>query len=173
MDTIECTNGEHLLSIDTFYSVQWVCKQTVKALIRLHRYTVWSGPLLSAYAWRHVFAWRGPYKSLMVQGTLSSVDTPNLALTQEYRNYLLALLFCVRSKKGKQYFLRLASVFTGFSLRKKENENKSWNIYQSTKPCVFLKQNFSTFLDAWGIIKKLKQLYSKSKNILTCKYRIF
>ena len=27
---------------------------------RLHRYAVWSGPLLSAYAWRQVFALRGP-----------------------------------------------------------------------------------------------------------------
>ena len=32
----------HLLSIDTFYNVQWFCQRTVKALIRLRR-CIWEG----------------------------------------------------------------------------------------------------------------------------------
>ena len=43
-----------------FYSTQWFYKRTVKVLIRLHGCAHWSWPSLSAYARRHVFAWRGP-----------------------------------------------------------------------------------------------------------------
>ena len=45
-----------LLSIDSFYSVKWCKQRTAKALIRLRICAVWSGPSLSAYARRHVFA---------------------------------------------------------------------------------------------------------------------
>ena len=41
-------------------SIQWLCWRTVKALIRLRGCAGWSGPSLSAYTRRHVFAWRGP-----------------------------------------------------------------------------------------------------------------
>ena len=44
----------HLLSIETFYSIQWFCLQTAKALIRLRGCAGWSGPSLSAYTRRHV-----------------------------------------------------------------------------------------------------------------------
>ena len=44
----------HLLPIGTFYSVQWFFEQTAKTLIKLHRCSGWSGPLLSAYTWRHI-----------------------------------------------------------------------------------------------------------------------
>ena len=48
-----------LLSIHTFCSIQWFCYGAVKALIRLRGCAGWSGPSLSAYARRHVFACRG------------------------------------------------------------------------------------------------------------------
>ena len=50
----------HLLSIETFFSIKQFCLRTVKAQIRLRGCAGWSGPSLSAYAHRHVFAWRGP-----------------------------------------------------------------------------------------------------------------
>ena len=40
----------HLGFCSSFYCTQWFCKQTAKAQIRLHRHTVWSGPLLSVHA---------------------------------------------------------------------------------------------------------------------------
>ena len=43
----------HLLFIETFYSIQWFCLWTAKALIRLHGCTGWSGSSLSTYTWRH------------------------------------------------------------------------------------------------------------------------
>ena len=49
-----------LLSIDTFYSIQWFWKRTAKVLIRLHGCAGWSGPSLSTYAQRHVIARRVP-----------------------------------------------------------------------------------------------------------------
>ena len=49
-----------LLSIHTFCSIQQCCYQTVKALIRLHKYAGWSGPSLSAYT-RHILACYNPY----------------------------------------------------------------------------------------------------------------
>ena len=48
------------LSFHTFCCIQWFCYRTVKALFRLRGCAGWSGPSLSAYARRHVFAWRGP-----------------------------------------------------------------------------------------------------------------
>ena len=36
--------------------------KTQRTLTRLRRCTGWSGPLLSAYAWRHILAWRSLYK---------------------------------------------------------------------------------------------------------------
>ena len=50
-----------LLFIGIFYNTQWFLQRAAKALIRLCIRTVWSGPSLSAYAWRHVFDRRGPY----------------------------------------------------------------------------------------------------------------
>ena len=43
------------------YSIQWFCLLVVKVLIRLRRCASWSGPLLSTYVRRYVFAWRGTY----------------------------------------------------------------------------------------------------------------
>ena len=40
---------------------QWFYRRTAKVLIRLRIRAVWSGPSLSVYAWRNVFAWRDPY----------------------------------------------------------------------------------------------------------------
>ena len=42
-------------------SFQWICKQRGKTLIRQRGCTGWSGPSLSAYVWRQVFRWLGPY----------------------------------------------------------------------------------------------------------------
>ena len=42
-----------LLSFHIFYRIQWFCKRTTKALIRLCGCAGWSGPSLSAYARRH------------------------------------------------------------------------------------------------------------------------
>ena len=55
----------HLFSIEIFYSIQWFCLRTVKALIRLH--AVWSGPSLSAYTRKLIFAWRGPFDAILFQ----------------------------------------------------------------------------------------------------------
>ena len=57
-----------LLSIETFYSIQWFCPRTAKAFIRLHKCAVWSRPFLSAYAGRQIFAWCGLYFKLMWTG---------------------------------------------------------------------------------------------------------
>ena len=43
-------SSEPLLYNGTFYSIKWFWQQTAKALIRLCRCAVWSGPLLSAHA---------------------------------------------------------------------------------------------------------------------------
>ena len=43
------------------YTAQWFYKRTVKVLIRLRGCAVWSGPSLSAYARRHIFAWHDPW----------------------------------------------------------------------------------------------------------------
>ena len=51
-----------LFFIDTFYGIHWFCKRRAKAQIRLRERAVWSGPSLSAYARRHVFAWSGQNK---------------------------------------------------------------------------------------------------------------
>ena len=51
----------HLLFIETFCSLQWFCLRTAKALIRLRECAGWSGLSLSAYAWRRIFAGRGPH----------------------------------------------------------------------------------------------------------------
>ena len=48
-----------LFSSHTYCGIQWFCKRTVKALVRLRGCAGWSGPSLSAYAWRQVFAWHG------------------------------------------------------------------------------------------------------------------
>ena len=55
-----------LLSIHTFCSIQWFCKWTVKALIRLRGCAGWSVPWLSTYNGSHVFEWCGPF-SLQLQ----------------------------------------------------------------------------------------------------------
>ena len=51
----------HLSSIWTFHSIHWFCLRTANALIRLRWCAVWSEHSLSAYAQRHVLAWRGPF----------------------------------------------------------------------------------------------------------------
>ena len=65
-----------LLFRNTFCSMQRFCKRSVKALIRLHGCADWSWPLLSAYAWSHVFARRYPCIDLIhsryQQGSLCS-----------------------------------------------------------------------------------------------------
>ena len=58
---ISAISSGQVLSIETFYSIQWFCLRTAKALIRLRGCAGWSGPSLSAYVQRHVFAWRGLY----------------------------------------------------------------------------------------------------------------
>ena len=58
----------HLLFNDTFQSVQWFHSQTANVLIRLRGCAGWSGPSLSAFARRHVFAWQGPYTLLCLYG---------------------------------------------------------------------------------------------------------
>ena len=53
-----------LLSIHTFCStcMHWFCKWTVEILIDCVECAGWSGPALSACAWRQVFELRGPYR---------------------------------------------------------------------------------------------------------------
>ena len=52
----------HMLSIETFYSIRWyMFGRTVKALIRLRGCAGWSRSLLSAYDWRHIFAWSSSF----------------------------------------------------------------------------------------------------------------
>ena len=58
-------SSEPLLSIHTFCSIQWFCSQTVKALIRMRIRAVWSGPSLSAHAWRRVFCLMQPIWCLL------------------------------------------------------------------------------------------------------------
>ena len=52
-----------LLSTETFFNIQWFCLWATKTLIRLHGCAGCSGPWLSAYAQRHIFAWHIPYVS--------------------------------------------------------------------------------------------------------------
>ena len=60
-----CAKGHPgiVLSIHIFCSIQLSCSWTVNALIRQRGCVGWSGPSLSAYARRHVFAWRDPFTS--------------------------------------------------------------------------------------------------------------
>ena len=50
-----------MLSSLTSCSVHWFCKRTVKVLFSLCGCPGWSGTSLSAFARRHIFAWRGPF----------------------------------------------------------------------------------------------------------------
>ena len=63
-----------LLSIHTLCSIQCFCWWTVKTVIRLRGCAGWSGPSLSAFARKQVFAWRGliGFASLLqrIQGNL-------------------------------------------------------------------------------------------------------
>ena len=54
-------SSQPLLSIETFYNMQWFCLRTAKALIRLHKWAAWSRLSLSAYAVRQSFAWWSLY----------------------------------------------------------------------------------------------------------------
>ena len=63
----------HWLSIETFYSIQWFCLRTAKALIRLPRCADWSGPSLFVYARKHVFAGFGLFTAEQ-RGLANSVD---------------------------------------------------------------------------------------------------
>ena len=59
-----CAASSGICSTLKHYSIQWFWLQIAKALIRLHECAVWSGPLLSGYAWKYIFAWHGPYMHL-------------------------------------------------------------------------------------------------------------
>ena len=48
--------------LETFDNIQWFCMRSAKGLNRLHG----CGTLLSAYVWRHVFAWRGSYRNFII-----------------------------------------------------------------------------------------------------------
>ena len=68
-------------SIKKFYSIQWFCLWTGKALIRLCRCAGWSGPLLSVYTRRHVFCMMRPiyiFFFLPFHPWVSEVDYPIL-----------------------------------------------------------------------------------------------
>ena len=56
----------HLLSSEIVYSIQLFSLQTSKTLIRLCGCAGWSGPSLSIYARRHVFAWCNQKRSSVV-----------------------------------------------------------------------------------------------------------
>ena len=51
-----------MLSIDTFYNIQWFWLWTAKAQISLRICAVWSGPLLSTLTRRYIFAWHSWYE---------------------------------------------------------------------------------------------------------------
>ena len=53
----------HLLTIDTFYNIQWLWQRTTNVLIRLCACAGWSGPSLPAYTRRHVFMVRPNYSA--------------------------------------------------------------------------------------------------------------
>ena len=75
MRMIKVSSGP-LFFMHAFYSIQYFCWRTVKALIRLRACASWSGPLLYAYARRHIFAWCNPYQVFRtVREPLFSVDT--------------------------------------------------------------------------------------------------
>ena len=81
----------HLLSTGTFYSIQWFCLLTAKILIRLLGGKIWSGPSLSAYVWRHIFVWWGPY-SVQQCKTLGPVVQSAVSLTSSLRVISLTIL---------------------------------------------------------------------------------
>ena len=53
----------HLLPNWNILSIKWFCLRTAKALIRLRGCAGWSGPSLTAYARRRIFARRGSHKT--------------------------------------------------------------------------------------------------------------
>ena len=60
----------------------------MKALIRLRGWAGWSGPSLSAYAKKHIFAWRAKYdlKDKLIKDKL--IDLINRTLIRENTQYL-------------------------------------------------------------------------------------
>ena len=59
------------------FNIQWFYFWTTKVLIRLRECAGWSGPSLSAYARKHVSAWRGPYRNSILL-SFSKDETLNL-----------------------------------------------------------------------------------------------
>ena len=68
------------------FSSKWFCLRIAKALIRLRGCAGWSGPSLSAYAWRHgLFAWRGPcFASRYLGNMISFVCTCKMSPILSY-----------------------------------------------------------------------------------------
>ena len=64
-----------------------------KALIRLRGCTGWSGPSLSAYIWRHVFAWHGQYYSSF--GNINKYEKIYLGYVCQAKTQINLLLSCV------------------------------------------------------------------------------
>ena len=90
-----------LLSIHTFCSVQWICKQTVMALIRLCRWAEWPGPLLSAHARRHFFKWRSPSKQSAYSSNMITLFTLNI-----HTPLFLTIFGMCQAKQYRQTFAK-------------------------------------------------------------------
>ena len=88
-----------LCFIQTFCSIQWLCMQTSKALIRLRGCAGWPGPSLSAYTRRYVFAWRGPINELKREKTYLLTCASNEDSNQPAHPRSLIRVFIVRMRK--------------------------------------------------------------------------
>ena len=79
-----------LISIYTFCSIQWFCKQTVKALIRLHGCAGWSGPSLSTLCPKTCFRMVKPQWNMLlinyrINQELYTIITIRICLSKQCR----------------------------------------------------------------------------------------
>ena len=93
----------HLLSVDTFFSVQWFCLQTVKALIRMCGCAGWSWSSLSVHAQRYVFVWHGPNMCILSYFRVFSVQI----LKQCQYNVYYNVYYTITSNKSSSLSLAL------------------------------------------------------------------
>ena len=99
-----------IISIHTFYCNHWLWSRTVKALIRIRGCEGWSvpsesGPSLSTYIRRHVFAWRGLVDGVSLFLVLNRA--PNIVNGTRTNRLEKNPLFCEMSQPTTKPIIRL------------------------------------------------------------------
>ena len=151
----------HLLSIETFYIIQWFCIRAAKVLIRLRGCAVWSRPSLYAYVRTYVFA------SLFFAPTITSWSFP---LESMQTKLLVDVSVIIEFNRINQDFINLYTLWvklsrreTGdfFYFRQKIGFNISCKLSPLEKLCIKCKNLFPPENRIWNFI----QLVSIRENL--------